>query len=42
MKYETKASAFFLNNLSFLIKMEDEDSIQDHLLEIKDIRDQLN
>jgi hypothetical protein len=36
-----KGRAFFLKNMLFSIKMEEFDSLQDHLLKIKDIRDQL-
>jgi hypothetical protein len=36
-----KGRVFFLKNMLFSIKMEEFDSLQDHLLKIKDIRDQL-
>jgi hypothetical protein len=36
-----KGRAFFLKNMLFSIKMEESNSLQDHLLKTKDIRDQL-
>jgi hypothetical protein len=36
-----KGQAFFLKNMLFLIKMSDGASLQEHLLKIKDIREQL-
>jgi hypothetical protein len=41
MKTLIKVEPFFLKNILFSIKMEEHDSLLDHLLKIKDIRDQL-
>jgi hypothetical protein len=37
-----KGRAFFLKNLLFSSKMDESESLQDHLLKIKDLREQLN